>query len=61
MSVPKCKECSNHEYKTLKGMTSEGYGQRYHWCMLVSYSYNKNISALEFKTSPKWCPKRNER
>lgn len=65
MSIPKCKECEYHWKYNIRwkgGRTKSGRGT--HWCKKIiihhedradSYTY---ITSMEFKTSPKWCPKR---
>jgi hypothetical protein len=70
LSVPKCKECEYHwkyDVRWKGGKTRSGRGT--HWCkhpkVLHTVPYSKAleseyITSAEFKTSPKWCPKRLE-
>lgn len=62
MNVPKCRECED--------LTTENVGcyKRYthYYCyhpeiVKIRISHRKQMSAREAKTSPKWCPLREER
>lgn len=51
----KCKECKYHKvYPIYQGLKNR------HWCshleIIIFQTQDKNMSAVEAKTSPKWCP-----
>lgn len=50
MSAPKCKGCTH-----LMIFTKSKSGYKYRQC---AYKVMRAMNANEFKTSPKWCPKR---
>lgn len=59
--VPKCRECEFHIIQSI-GLTASC--RQYHWCthleVQTKYLDKSSLSAKEFKTSPKWCPLRQE-
>jgi len=76
MSIPKCKECNYHAYDQKEICMRDKTDPEYieypgnHWCNYENLTKTDNegyligekkfIYVKEFKTSPKWCPKRND-
>ena len=59
MKVPRCMDCDYHSLRPL----DDPYIYPKHWCLYPNkkITFNdKRILAKDTKTSPKWCPLRNQ-